>query len=162
MSNSSSYLCIAVYYTNNRSGTAFTKSLRFFFRLVWYIHRIILKCNVYNKIYSGYITKDIPYDTVLQNINNTIATAGLQPPAQSLQHLTWARHLTLWIYHKLTNIPNSIIKVIANYIKGRKAFRNTVSRKLAFHKEEVYLLLKIYTGNFKSGHIRNVSSVLHA
>ena len=56
----------------------------------------------------------------------------------------------LWLVHTLirkllqTNIPGTIIKFIANYIKGRKAYTtytthpDNVNWKLAFHKEAFF------------------------
>ena len=82
--------------------------------------------------------------TTLHNINNTIAT-GFNPNKPPERTITVALDMskafdTVNIHtlaHKLhqTNIPHTIIKYIANYIKGRKVyitFRNKTSTQRQF------------------------------
>ena len=104
-----------------------------------------------------YITDNIPHiptqhgyksnystNTALHNINNTIATGFNQkiPPARTITvALDMSKAFDTVNIHTLitkltrTNIPNTITKFIANYIKGRKAYttyRNTSSTQRQF------------------------------
>ena len=94
-----------------------------------------------------YITNNIPHiatqhgfksnhstSTALHNINNTIAT-GFNKNKQPERTITVALAMSKafdtvnmhTLTHKLhqTNIPHTIIKYIANYIKGRKVYSHT-------------------------------------
>ena len=92
--------------------------------------------------------------TALHNINNTIATDFNQnkPPERTITvALDISKAFDTVNIHTLThkiqqtNTPHTIIKCIANYIKGRKAYttfrnkhqRNTNSR-MVFHKAAFY------------------------
>ena len=103
-----------------------------------------------------YITNNIPHistqhgfksnhstSTALHNINNTIATGFNQnkPPERTLTvALDMSKAFdTVSIHtltHKLhqTNLPHTIIKYIANYIKGRKAY-TTSRNKTSTHRQ---------------------------
>ena len=82
--------------------------------------------------------------TALHNINNTIATGIYQnkPPERTITvALDMSKAFNTVNIHTLThklhqtNIPHNIIKYIANYIKGRKAyttFRNKTSTQRQF------------------------------
>ena len=84
--------------------------------------------------------------TALHTLNNTVAKGFNQmaPPARAITvALDMSKAFNTINIHTLirkllqTNIPGTIIKFIANYIKGRKAYTtnpNNVNLKLAFHK----------------------------
>ena len=88
--------------------------------------------------------------TALHTLNNTVAKGFNQmaPPARTITvALDMSKAFDTINIHTLirkllqTNIPSTIIKFIANYIKGRKAYTtyrnhtsNNVNSKLAFHK----------------------------
>ena len=88
--------------------------------------------------------------TALHTLNNTVAKGFNQmaPPARTITvALDMSKTFDTINIHTLirkllqTNIPGTIIKFIANYIKGRKAYTtyrnhtsNNVNLKLAFHK----------------------------
>ena len=97
-----------------------------------------------------HITNKIPYintqhgykinhstDTALHNININIATGFSQklPPARKLTPVM-SKALDTVNIHKLiySNIPNTSIKLIANYIKCKdfQTFRNTTSTRCQF------------------------------
>ena len=82
--------------------------------------------------------------TALHTLNNTVAKGFKQmaPPARTITvALDMSKYFDTINIHTLirkllqTNIPDPIIKFIANYIKGRKAYtsyRNHTSRKRKF------------------------------
>ena len=88
--------------------------------------------------------------TALHTLNNTVTKGFNQmtPPARTITvALDMSKAFDTINIHTLirkllqTNIPGTIIKFIANYIKGRKAYTtyrnhtsNNVNLKLAFHK----------------------------
>ena len=88
--------------------------------------------------------------TALHTLNNTVAKGFNQmaPPARTITvALDMSKAFDTISIHTLirkllqTNIPGTIIKFIANYIKGRKAYTtyinhtsNNVNLKLAFFK----------------------------
>ena len=110
------------------------------------------------KVILPYITQNIPNittqhgfktkhstNTALNNINNTVATGFNQPipPTRTIAvALDMSKAFDTVNIHTLiekftqTNIPHTILRYIANYIKGRMAyttFRNHTSNQ-NFHK----------------------------